>query len=187
MSGVDQQLLNRKTQERFAWLDTDGNGFIEWNDYLSEAQEVLHRFDVQKDSAQGRAVIDAYHQKWNDLVAAADTDGDGRVSLEEFTVHMTDPHYCSTKADQLNRAIGTAIMDMADSDEDGKISREEFLRFPTPARAGAEQAAVAFQQIDTDGDGFLSKEEVHQLMGQYLRSADPTAAGNQVFGNLSRR
>ena len=187
MSERDQQLLTRKAEERFAWLDVDGNGFIEWDDYLGEAQEVLRRFDVAEDSPQGRAVLNAYQQKWSDLVAAADTNGDGRVSLEEFTAYMSDPHYCGTKADQLNRAIGTAIMDIAESDGDGKISLEEFLRFPTPARAGEELATVAFQRADTDGDGFLSKEEVHQLMGQYLSSADPTAAGNRVFGSLSRR
>jgi Ca2+-binding EF-hand superfamily protein len=184
VSKTNQQYLDRKTEARFAQLDHDGNGFIEWHDYLSEAQSVLQCFGVEEHSTKGQAVLQAYRNKWADLAAAADTNGDGQVSLEEFTVHMADPNYCAAQAEQLNRAIGEAIMELADRDGDGRISFDEFRRFPTPARAGEALASQAFHRLDRDGDGFVSKEEVHTLMEHYLSSSDQTALGNQVFGQI---
>lgn len=185
MSEIDQRYLDHKAEQRFAQLDYDGNGFIEWSDYQSEALDVLRHFSTGEDSARGQAVIRAYREKWDDLVTAVDTDGDGRISLEEYKAHTTDANYRSTRANHLNRAIGNAIMDLADSDGDGRISLEEFRKFPTPARAGAERAAEAFQRLDTDGDGYVSREEVHEIMEHYLSSSDHTDLGNQIFGNIA--
>ena len=43
-------------------------------------------------------------------------------------------------------------------------------------------AETAFEHLDLDGDGFLSREEFVQLIDEFYTSDDPDAAGTWLYG-----
>ena len=50
-----------------------------------------------------------------------------------------------------------AAFNRADKNQDGKLSRQEIEHFPA--------LAARFDQMDTDGDQFLSRDEFHRAAG----------------------
>jgi len=61
--------------------------------------------------------------------------------------------------------MGDMLFPMLDKDKDGRLSKEEVVAMGAMvgggggADAGAESSEQAFQQMDTDGDGWVSKAE----------------------------
>lgn len=93
-----------------------------------------------------------------------DQDGDGLVSLDEFPSakerfdHLNangDDYIDATEAPkrhQRGKRQKDRMMTRFDADNDGKLSMGEF-----PGPDGH------FAQLDTDADGYLSKQEMHQM------------------------
>lgn len=85
------------------------------------------------------------------MFQALDTDNDGAVSQEEFL------------AGHQRRGPGYAA---ADQDRDGVITRDEFMQ------AGQQRRDTRFKQLDTDGDGRLTQQELQQRRVAKFRAMD---------------
>lgn len=59
----------------------------------------------------------------------------------------------------------------ADKDGDGKLNLAEFTEF-AKARMDADAAKAKFAEIDTDKDGFVSKEELRAGMRGHGKKSD---------------
>lgn len=178
----DTDLLERKFKKRFSQLDTDGDGFVEREDYISQAQAFLERYGESADSDKGRAVIEAHERLWAGQAAAADTNVDGRVSFEEYKLYLISDEFRSGMLESGGRPSNDYWFDVCDADGDGFITRAEFHRRPTTAQLTEEETDEIFRTLDTDGDGMLSREEVHQAVRDFFTSSDPQAPGNLFFG-----
>jgi Ca2+-binding EF-hand superfamily protein len=49
----------------------------------------------------------------------------------------------------------------------------------------SDEAEKCFDKIDLNGDGYVSRSELVDLVGQFYLSSDPTAPGNLLFGRYS--
>jgi len=74
-----------------------------------------------------------------------DTDGDGKITLDEYLDHLLASH----------KAKLTRTFNYLDSDRDGTISFEEFLSAAEPSYPVLKQ----FRACDGDSDGLLSIDE----------------------------
>ena len=93
-------------------------------------------------------------------LAKADTDGDGAVSRDEIQAALNDE--TSKRAERMVGAF-----DEMDSDGNGVVTREEM-------------ADGAFSRLDTDGDGYVTEEEaraMHERRGKHGKGGPPRRDG----------
>lgn len=124
--------------------------------------------------------------------AKVDTDGDGKVTPEEFSAVRGD----APKADrrkamrermerrsrdrrgemrrQMRDMFGDEAFEAADGDGDGKLSKEEVRGLPKAARSVAQRRA--FDRVDADGDGVLTAGELSPRVAM-LEKADANGDG----------
>ncbi|MDQ3402021.1 MAG: EF-hand domain-containing protein [Actinomycetota bacterium] len=151
-----------RLKRRFELWDTNGDGAIDKSDYETEARRILQSFGEQESSPKGRALLTAYLGMWDKLAGKAKMNGDGKISLEQFTQISERELVDGGDAgfDRNLRPTIEAIVNILDTDGDGEVSQSEFARWMKATGVDQRQATEAFQQIDVDGSGRLTVEEL---------------------------
>lgn len=98
-----------------------------------------------------------------EMFKAADADGDGKVTLAEFTAQ-------AEKRRHEERSKMFAVLDV---NHDGSISKDEFLADPPVAPEGEKQGKrrmgpdpeEMFKRFDKNGDGVITSEEMVRRKG----------------------
>lgn len=99
-------------------LDQTGDGYLDWPDLAAMAREICTRLDL--DEPEETRLYDAYAAWWRELQAALDSDGDGRVSEEEYAAAVP-----SLAGAALIR-VAEVLFDVTDADGDRYIDAEEY-------------------------------------------------------------
>lgn len=105
--------------------------------------------DTDGDGKISREEFDAPRQA---RIKALDPDGDGVITLEEMKTRMGE------EARKRAEAQAERIFARIDADGDGKISAAEALAANSHGRPGPDLGRV-FERLDGDKDGAISKEE----------------------------
>jgi K+-dependent Na+/Ca+ exchanger-like protein len=127
-------------EETFKKIDANNSGYIE-KDELSLMLEALG-------SQPNEALV-------GDVLAAIDTDNDGKINLEEFTSWYIRSE--TRILDELRSAF-----EEADSDHDGQINQDEVKAILVMMDTGdvtEELTASVIKALDTTGDGCVTKDE----------------------------
>lgn len=181
---MSQDLLERKWSNFFHQFDADGNGFIEHDDFVLRGAQVAAACGYATETPAAQAVTSGFQRVWESLVGNLDTDGDGRVSRDEFTGGMTVFADEDRYQDLFQPAID-ALLAMGDGDGDGQLSRAEWLRLQVGYGTVESDASYTFDLLDTDGSGYLTRDEISSATRQYFTSTDPEAPGNSLYGPLA--
>ena len=133
-----------------------------------------------------------------------DTNGDGAISLEEFTAAMSNlPASADNSADSAGSSATGDLFNQIDTDGDGAISKDEASAFRSKISAqiqamlllaqeqnGANTAATVnagvsgptadsiFAKLDTDGNGSISKDEFTAAFNNRTHRSD--ASGDRA-------
>ncbi|MFE4451897.1 oxygenase MpaB family protein [Streptomyces sp. NPDC056796] len=99
-------------------LDQTGDGYVDWPDLAAMARELCSRLDL--DEPEETRLYDAFAAWWKELQGALDSDGDGRVSEEEYAAAAP-----SLAGPALIR-VAEVLFDAADADGDQSIDAEEY-------------------------------------------------------------
>ncbi|AJT63056.1 oxygenase MpaB family protein [Streptomyces chattanoogensis] len=110
----------RRSAEEFfhAVLDQTGDGYLDWPDLAAMARELSSRLDL--DEPEETKLYHAYADWWKELQAALDTDGDGRISEEEYAAAVP-----SLAGPALIR-VAEVLFDVTDADGNGSIDADEY-------------------------------------------------------------
>ncbi|MFF4951448.1 oxygenase MpaB family protein [Streptomyces chattanoogensis] len=101
-----------------AVLDQTGDGYLDWPDLAAMARELSSRLDL--DEPEETRLYSAYAEWWKELQADLDTDGDGRISEEEYAAAVP-----SLAGPALIR-VAEVLFDVTDADGDGAIDADEY-------------------------------------------------------------
>lgn len=109
----------RRSAEEFfrQVLDQTGDGHLDWPDLAAMARELATRLDL--DEPQETRLYDAFAAWWRELQSALDTDGDGRVSADEYAAAVP-----SLSGPALIR-VAEVLFDATDKDRSGTIDADE--------------------------------------------------------------
>jgi len=112
--------------------------------------------------AQGAAQSDQTTQTYIDnAFGRIDSNGDGSISKAEFQA-FTQERLTRQKA-----AFDEAF-NSADKNRDGKISKEE-------SAAANPQLAANFDKIDSNGDGFVTADEIRDAVRRVQQGGQPAS------------
>jgi Ca2+-binding EF-hand superfamily protein len=173
---------NRKLARRFELMDANGDGFLEYKDYQAFAARLVQGFHESPDSPKARALAEAYSTFWHDFIALMDTDGDQRVSLDEFVTAMEDGLAAGPDFDRIIGPQLKAVLNLADTNGDGRLDAAEYEALMRLIGLREDEITTGFQRLDRDGDGYLTLGEMSMAAKEYYVSNDPSATGSSLFG-----
>jgi len=173
----------RKLQLRFALLDTDGNGYLSQEDYDLVTLRLCAAFGHLPGTAEYERVHNAYLKLWEQLRSRMDLDGTGRITLDQFMAGCERAIHEQRPLPPAHDPVDL-IFEMVDADQNGVIDLVEFTTWMHAYGVGAQDTVEAFDLLDSDDDGVLSREEVSAAAQAFYGSTDPADVGNWLFGPL---
>jgi Ca2+-binding EF-hand superfamily protein len=170
------------------------NAYVGSDGYLSEESFTAHTKTLAElrhqdvDSPAIRALVSELHGWWEQISAAADTDGDGRISRDEwyaFAEVLTENLRQVTEAGRdwpLEPWI-RFLYGVIDANGDGLISKQEYADWLAALGLAADtDIDAAFAGFDKNQDGSLSWEEFAECSRQFWMTFDPSVPGHRWIG-----
>ncbi|MGB3193280.1 MAG: EF-hand domain-containing protein [Limnoraphis sp.] len=146
----------------FNSLDVDRTGFVTAKDYEEKAKSLAILKGYEAGSSEYNKLSSQLMEVWTALQQAVDTDGDQKVSLDEFLKFAEDSG--SSLIEDVFVKTADMVFDLADTDGDGNISFDESKSFFLLFESNLSAAKDSFSQMDTDNNGTISKEENRELV-----------------------
>ena len=194
-------IMQKKLAKHFRFQDFNKDGYVERADWEQCARNLAWIQGWTPDSSGYKDILSKHVGIWENNWLPADSDGDGKVSLNEY-LELTDrirsgihppvddetignpvskekPNYLDSLLDLFG-----AIFDIIDGDNDGKIRLEDYKMYFKAWGVDEELADGAFASIDLNGDGVISRMSFVQFGSNFFISDDENEFGSLLFGPL---
>lgn len=172
----------KKQTHFFNILDFDNNGFIQQDDFEAIADNLCIIRDFDLDTPEYDTVKEMTDAIWNTLIPFVNgTEGNLQHWLQ-FMNALMDPKHEEQYKKYIQNFV-SSIYRLFDLNDDGFISQTEYIDLFIGMRIEVRFAPKAFRKLDENNDGRLSKEEVFHAVDEFMRSTDPDATGNWLFGS----
>ncbi|MFJ5927207.1 EF-hand domain-containing protein [Kitasatospora sp. NPDC092948] len=170
-----------RTQKRFDLWDVNGDGQIDRDDWNAEATRILQAFGETSASPAGRALTEAYLGMWSFFAEKAGIDEHGGALTPEQFNHIAEEHVLENGGAGFGRIVKPtiqAMVELVDVDGDGQVNPAEFKTWLDAIGVEGIEPADAFRQIDANGDGQLSVDElVHAVRAYHVGELDVPLLG----------
>lgn len=163
------EIQRQRYEKIFNNFDFDGDGDIDKADIDALVHSWCQIFDVAPGSHKWRQITRLADRWWRDLIGRIDSDGNKIVSKEEWVSSFGQPGFI----DNVAVPFGLAAFDLGDKDDDGKLSRDDHRKGTTAGRATAVESSHVFSNFDTDGDGYITKEEARKGLEKFYKGTEP--------------
>ncbi|MYW01415.1 oxygenase MpaB family protein [Streptomyces sp. SID3343] len=131
-------------------LDQTGDGVLSWPDLAATARVFSSNLDLGE--VEEEALYAAFHAWWLELRAAADTNHDGVLDVDEYRAFALTA--CGPAFDAVTAAIAAAV----DRDGDGRIDHADYASL-LDGGTTAIRRLQWLHEMDADGDGMVSVDE----------------------------
>lgn len=176
------ELQKVKQVHYFNVLDYNGDGVLEKHDFLDIADRLADMRDYEQGSAYHTAVRQEILRIWTNARALSGKDDKTQITLDDWLAHEEKVLNSDVLVRSYVQGIAQAIFDILDADNDHRISEDEYLKFFRAFRGDPEEGKVAFQKLDAEEKGFLTRDEFLKVVTEFHTSDDPQARGNWLFG-----
>lgn len=179
------EIQKRKLKVAFESYDFDGNGVLDIQDLERAAVQTSKIKDLKPETTEEKKVESVYTIGWDDLKGVADADNNGEVTLDEWYVFFDGLISDTNKIEQFLQAAATKLIPNLDADGDGKITPEDYKEFIFSFnKLGKSDAETAFKKLDTNGDGFMTYDELKNHVRDFYLSTDENTPGNWLLGHF---
>ncbi len=167
------KLLERNPKRRYSALEAQDHQWLHENNNLSDhrpSEDIMNgghdsivRYNSTGDFKKLALNVIAHQSNADDIVELKkmfdqyDTEKNGQITYTEFKEAMSHFNYNKEQIDEMFHSI--------DVDDNGIIYYNEFLAstLETRGRIAEVRLAEAFDRLDSDGSGFISKEVCHEV------------------------
>lgn len=176
------ELQKTKQVHYFNVLDYNGDGVLEKQDFVDIADRLADLRGYEEGSSRHTAVRKEILRMWTNARALSGKEGKSQITIEDWLAHEEEVLDSNVLIHSYVQGIARAIFDILDADNDGIISKEEYLKFFRSFRGDAENGELAFQKLDDDDKGHLTRQEFLGAVTEFHLSDNPDARGNWLFG-----
>ena len=177
--------LDRKLARRFRTYDSDGDGFIEREDFTQAGERTTRAFGLACDDPKAVRFHRVLHGLWEQLSSVTGLDRDGRISVDEYKKAFANGLLETPESfDEGYVPFLDALMAIADEDGDGKLTLEEHVTWTGALLHLSERDSRTIHDLLSDDDGLLATQAVLDAIREFYFSEDPAAAGNWLLGSL---
>jgi len=180
-------LKRRKLVKLFTMYDACNFGFLKFADYEQIVSRLANLRGFKIDSNEYQRMIEKYGFQWikmrGDIKELLQKKQESNVSLEEWLAYheivlQNGDHQKTT------RVLDELVFDTVDVDRSNNLDLSEWKIFFSIFNIPVVYADDSFQQIDRNGDGSITREELFPLLEEFYYSEDENAIGNRVFGPI---
>ncbi|MGL1888807.1 MAG: EF-hand domain-containing protein, partial [Reichenbachiella sp.] len=171
----------KKQKHFFGIIDFDNNGTIEAEDFEAIGENICIVRDFDPDTEEYKTIMKITKDIWANLLPYIDGD-EGRLDQWiTFMEALLDPENLDNyKKYVIN--FTSMLFKMFDLNNDGYISQTEYIDLFIGMRIEVRFAPKGFRNLDDNYDGKLSHDEILHSVDEFMRSEDPKAKGNWLFG-----
>lgn len=177
-------LQELKQTHYFRLVDSDNNGYIEKADWTTIGENLAAIRGLSQDSNEYQGIKNAMTHIWENIRKFADSNNDYRVSLDKW-LSFQDEKVINADDDWYDQYVNTffeLLFDLIDENSDEKIDQKEYVGLLVCFRVEPRNALLAFNKIDQNKDGIISKDELIAAIRDFNRSNEADTAGNWLFG-----
>lgn len=177
------ELQRAKQVHYFNVLDYNGDGLLEKQDFLDVADRLAAMRGYDDGSSKHSNLRQEILRMWTNARALSGAEGKPRITLEEWLAHEQQVLDSTVLVHSYVQGIARVIFDILDVDSDGVISEGEYKTFFRAFQDDADGADRAFQKLDANDTGHLTRQDFLDLVTEFHLSDDPDARGNWLFGS----
>lgn len=177
-------IRQRKFTGVFSTLDSNGDGFLEASDFEAVYRTMVQQRGFQPGSAAYDRVQSTIMSQWQAIQTSADSDQDGRVTLNEYLQFIGALYQSPDGVTQFAGATSDQIITTFDSDGDGRLNLAEFRDFADGWRIPADRTEAIFRHLDKNDDGQVSRDEMMTLVSDFYFNDDPNTSLD-LWGTLA--
>jgi hypothetical protein len=178
-------MLTAKIEFGFDQLTARSGGVLDGPSHVAMGRRAAAAIGYALGSEEEARMIEAYLNVWRLMHLPHLPAGSRGLTREEFVrsnLALADGSPADREA--ILGALADTFFELADVDGDGRVNREEFWafqhgHFPELTRAALSEA---FDYLDTDRDGYLSRVQFTTAIVEFWTSRDPNAPGNWWLG-----
>ncbi|NEP14580.1 MAG: hypothetical protein F6K14_31165 [Symploca sp. SIO2C1] len=143
----------------FKLMDVNGDGFLSLSDYEAIADRLV---ELQGNSSNYEEIMTLFRDLFQNMIAGgASVDANTMIREEELVANAAKAVSVLQSAPAVGTRKNEVFFDIIDTNKSGEISREEYRKYLAIYSGGdqPERADKAFDSIDADGNGSITRTE----------------------------
>ncbi len=176
----------KKLTYLFELLDDNKNGYLQLDDFSDIAEDLCVNLGYAYESSDHRFIVEKSVGFFYKLLKDIPHEANQIISLESwldfFDQKIIKPKNEELLDEYIELFIGF-LFDLFDENHDGYISVDEYADLFMTYRIDIKYSAKSFVNLDINGDGKLSKNELIHAAEIFLTSDDSEQKGNWIFGS----
>ncbi|MEP0368171.1 MAG: hypothetical protein ABJN36_20040 [Cyclobacteriaceae bacterium] len=173
----------------FELLDVNDNGFLQLNDFSELTESIRSKLNYDEGGKEHRAIAQKSTKFFHKLLRDIPNPGDQSINLTGWLQFFNEEVTSFKDEDTVDEWVDillSFLFGMFDDNHDGYISLEEYQDIFGIFGLDQAYSKEAFNKIDANSDGKLSRYELIPAVETFLTSDNPNEVGNWVFGNWVR-
>lgn len=174
----------RKVHHLFNVLDIDRNGQLQPDDFVNVGRKIITQLGLPIESRSARLILLKSHRLFVQLLTDLDNPEMNLTLWDwvEFFRNQIDSSNGKILKHYIHRT-SRHIFDLFDMNRDKMISREEYANMLTIYNIPQNTAEQGFEEMDSNGDNYISADEMVEGLKNFFISGDINAKGNMIFGD----